>query len=230
MPSSENAIPVFPGFDAPPEAQHCVAIIVRGGEFRSADFVFPISDGGMNISGGIAGGEFLPSPDGSNGLYGRPLPVPGGATSIDRVSRALGSMGNATARVEAVKPLVIHDLLAFDITLFLRIQVQNSFVGGDCYIGTPEAPLTVRIHRADWDREIPALTREGVPDGVIAITNIHGAASGFKVPAVSGAGPMGVFNTLVNVRAGLPNRGKTTSLRIQADAFLAQNPGYGGTR
>jgi hypothetical protein len=137
-------------------------------------------------------------------------------------------MGNVTARVQAVKPMEIHDLLAFELTLFLRIQVRSPFVGDECFIGTPEDPLTVRLHRAEWDQHIPILARDGLPAGVIAIANLNAAASKFKVPAATGAGPMGTFNTFVNARADLPNRGVSTSLKVQAEAFLAQNPDYSG--
>lgn len=227
MTTSETADSTFPGFTATsPPAPYSLTVMVRGGEFRSADFVFPIPDGGLKISGGIAGGEFVAPADGSFGLYGAPLAVPGGVTSVGKLSRALGSMGNVTARVEAVKPPVLHDFLAFDMTLFLRIQVRSPFVGGECYIGTPEHPLTVRLHRADFDQHIPTLRRDGLPEGVMAIADIHAAASKFKVPAVTGAGPLGAFNTFVNVRASLPNKGTSTSLKIQAEAFLAQNPDY----
>jgi hypothetical protein len=217
----------FPGFGpVPSRAQFCLAVLVRGGEFRSADFVIPIPDGGFSISGGIADNQFVPPEDDSQGIYGKPLIVPGGVTGVGRLSRALGNMGNVTARVQAVKPMIVHDLLAFDLTLFLRIQVRNTFVGGECFIGTPDEPLTIQVYRADWDQYIPKLTRDGLPDNVLAIGNIHLAASKFRVPASTGAGPKGAFNTLVNSRAGLPNTGSTTSLRIQVEAFLAHNPDF----
>ena len=217
----------FPGFGSvPSRAQFCLAVLVRGGEFRSADFVIPIPDGGFSISGGIADNRFVPPDDDSHGIYGNPLIVPGGVTGVGKLSRALGNMGNVTARVQAVKPMIVHDLLAFDLTLFLRIQVRNTFVGGECFIGTPEEPLTIRVYRADWDRYVPTLNRDGLPDHVLAIGNIHLAAAKFRVPAATGAGPKGAFNTFVNARAGLPNTGSTTSLSIQVEAFLAWNPDY----
>ncbi len=227
MTGSDAPLATFPGFGAvPAHAQHCLAVLVHGGEFRSADFLFPISDGGLTLSGGIADGQFVAPDDDSHGLYSKPLIVPGGVTGYHGLSRVMRSMGNVTATVQAVNPMTIHDLLAFELTLYLRIHVHSPFVGGDCYIGTPDEPLTVRLHRLDWDQYVPALSREGVPDHVIAITNLHVGGSKFTVPAVSGAGPKGAFNTFVNSRAGLPNRGKTTSLKIQASAFLAQNPDY----
>ncbi|MBB3035768.1 hypothetical protein [Hoyosella altamirensis] len=219
----------FPGFVASsPSAQHCLTVLIRGGEFRSANFVVPISDGGLKISGGVENGTFVAPSDGSHGIYGKSLAVPGGVTGLGAVSRALGSMGNVTAQVQAVKPMLLNDLLAFDLTLFLRIHVQNPLVGGECYIGTPSEPLTVRMQRIEGDDHIPKLTRDGIPSGVIAIGNINVAASNFKVPAVTGAGPRGAFNTVVNVRASLPNSGVSTSLSIRADAYLAQNPDYNG--
>ncbi|MCW4352175.1 hypothetical protein ONR57_02550 [Hoyosella sp. YIM 151337] len=229
MTTSKTARPAFPGFVASsPSAQHCLTVLIRGGEFRSANFVVPISDGGLKISGGVQDGAFVAPSDGSHGIYGKALAVPGGVTGVGAVSRALGSMGNVTAQVQAVKPLVINDLLAFDLTLFLRIHVQNPLVGGECYIGTPSAPLTVRMQRIEGDDYIPILKRDGVPSSVIAIGNVNVAASNFRVPAVTGAGPLGAFNTVVNVRASLPNSGVSTSLKIKADAYLAQNPDYAG--
>ena len=217
----------FTGFGpVPSRAQFCLAVLVRGGEFRSADFVIPIPDGGFSISGGIADNMFVAPEDDSHGIYGKPLIVPGGVTGVGKLSRALGNMGNVTARVQAVMPMIVHDLLAFDLTLFLRIQVKNTFVGGECFIGTPEEPLSVRVYRADWDQYVPKLTVVGLPDHVLGIGNIHLAAAKFRVPAATGAGPKGAFNTLVNARAGLPNSGATTSLKIQTEAFLARNPDW----
>lgn len=230
MTTSKTEKATFPGFVASsPSAQHCLTVMIRGGEFRSANFVVPISDGGLKISGGVRdGGTFVAPSDGSHGVYGKSLAVPGGVTGVGAVSKALGSMGNVTAKVEAVKPLIINDLLAFDLTLFLRIHVQNPLVGGECYIGTPSNPLVVRMQRIEGDQYIPRLNRKGVPRDVIAIGNVNVAASNFKVPAVTGAGPLGAFNTVVNVRASLPNSGVSTALKIKSDAYLAQNPDYSG--
>lgn len=230
MNTSQENWPSFPGFGSvPSRAQFSLAIFVRDGEFRSADFILPIPDSGLMISGGIADGMFVPPDDDSHGLYCKSLIVPGGVTGVGKISRAMGSAGNLTVRVQAVKPMVIHDLLAFDLTLFLRIHVRNPFVGGDCFIGTPEEPLSIRTHRADWDQYIPSLQRDDLPGNVLAIAGINVAASKFRVPAASGAGPKGAFNTIVNARAGLPNSGSTTSLKINAEAFLAHNPDYSRT-
>jgi hypothetical protein len=219
----------FPGFVAsPPQAQHCLTVNIRGGEFRSASFVVPMVDGGLKISGGIADGTFMPPSDGSHGVYGKALPVPGGVTGSAGISKVLGSVGEVTARVEAVRPPVINDLMAFDLSLFLRIHVRNPFVGGDCYIGTPKEPLAVRMQRIPGSEHIPQLARDVLPSGVVGITNINVAAANFSVPAVTGAGPMGAFNAVVNVRANLPNSGVSTALKIKCDAFLAQNPDYAG--
>lgn len=219
----------FPGFVAsPPQAQHCLTVNIRSGEFRSASFVVPMVDGGLKISGGIANGQFVPPSDGSNGVYGKALPVPGGVTGSSGISKVLGSAGEVTARVEAVRPPVINDLLAFDLSLFLRIHVRNTFVGGECYIGTASEPLTVRMQRLPGGDLIPRLATDPLPSGIVGITNINVAASNFSVPAVTGAGPMGAFNTVVNLRANLPNSGVSTALRIKCDAFLAQNPDFSG--
>ena len=225
---SETGRAAFPGF-APitTRAPYCLAVLVRGGEFRSADFVFPIADGGLTISGGIMNGRFVAPSDGSHGIYGKPLVVRGGVTGVGAISRVMGTMGNVKARVQAVKPMEVNDLLAFDLTLFLRIQVQNPFVGGDCYIGTSEDPLKVRMQRLDWDEYIPTLVRrDDIPGNVIAIAGLNVGGSKFRVPAATGAGPNGAFNTFVNSRASLPNRGTSTSLKIQAEAYIAQNPNY----
>lgn len=219
----------FPGFvAAPPQAQHCLTVNIRGGEFRSASFVVPMVDGGLKISGGVANGQFVPPSDGAHGVYGKAQPVPGGVTGSSGFSKVLGSAGEVTARVEAVRPPVINDLMAFDLSLFLRIHVRNTFIGGDCYIGSAKEPLAVRMQRVPGADMIPKLAADRLPAGVIGIANINVAASNFAVPAVSGAGPLGAFNTVVNMRANLPNSGVSTSLRIRCDAFLAQNPDYAG--
>ncbi|MBD8505989.1 hypothetical protein HT102_05770 [Hoyosella sp. G463] len=226
LPGAKGA---FPGFVATtPRAQHCLTVLIRGGEFRSGDFVVPISDGGLKISGGVTDGKFIPPSDGSHGIYGEFLEVPGGVTGLNAVSRVLGTMGAVTSRVEAVKPLVINDLMAFDLTLFLRVHVHNPFVGGDCYIGTHAKPLIVRMQRIDGAENIPGLIRKGIPSSVIGISNVNVAATGFPVPSVSGAGPMGAFNTVVNLRASLPNAGTTSKLSVRTEAFLAQNPDFTG--
>lgn len=219
----------FPGFVAPPpQAQHCLTVNIRGGEFRSASFVVPMLDGGLKISGGVANGVFVPPSDGSHGVYGKALPVPGGVTGSAGFSKVLGSVGGVTAQVEAVRPPVVNDLLAFDLSLFLRIHVRNPLVGGDCYIGTASEPLAVRMQRVPGADLVPRLSVDRLPAGVVGITNINVAASNFAVPAVTGAGPLGAFNTVVNMRANLPNSGVSTALRIKCDAFLAQNPDYSG--
>ncbi|GGC67022.1 hypothetical protein GCM10011410_19610 [Hoyosella rhizosphaerae] len=140
----------------------------------------------------------------------------------------MGSVGTVVSRVQAVKPLVINDLMAFDLTLFLRIHVHNPLVGGECYIGSPSTPLEVRMQRIEGEKNIPTLVRKGIPSGVIAIGNVNVAAKNFPVPTASGAGPRGAFNTIVNLRASLPNNGSSSSLSVRSEAFLAQNPDYVG--
>ncbi len=62
----------------PAIAQGCLTVLVESGTFANNGFNLPIGLGDMIIAGNAPDDDFIPRDDGHNGVYGKPLTVPGG--------------------------------------------------------------------------------------------------------------------------------------------------------
>lgn len=72
----------------PATAESCVSVVVQSGTFDNNGFNLPIGKGDMIIAAEAGSGEgettvLLPRDDGHNGVYSKPLTVPGGVLGID---------------------------------------------------------------------------------------------------------------------------------------------------
>lgn len=202
----------------------CVSVVVNSGTFNNNGFNLPIGDGDMIIAGEIldaADGQstiLIPRADGHNGLYAKPLTVPGGVLGIDLPFNNLFGLAAVTAQVQAVDTPTFNGLFTdFDFNLPVRMKINNAFLGDNCFLGSEAAP--VNFHLAPANVEFPSY--EVLPDGGIKVSPIHNKATDFAIPAASGCGPFGVLNPIVNWRAKVPATSGTSLSTVSTGYMIS---------
>lgn len=205
-------------------AQACLSVDVLSGTFDNDGFNLPIKAGDMVIAsmmGEDAEGNpvFLPREDGHNGLYAKPMTVPGGVLGIELPFNNLFGLAAVTAEVEAVEAPSFNGMFTeFDLSLPVRMKINNAFLGDNCYLGSETAPVEFRLQPTNTADDAP--TNEPTDDGMgLKIGGLKSAAVDFAIPAASGCGPFGVLNPIVNWRAKVPAT-SGTSLTTVSNAYM----------
>jgi hypothetical protein len=123
---------------------------------------------------------------------------PAGSTSDFRLGAALG----------ATTPI---------ITIPVKIQLSNSILGDDCYIGSDSDPIDLTItNSAGPPNDVTTdFDADGATDanGVLQLTQLSGAGqvdSSFSVPGASGCGPLGIADPVLDLKEDLPGTGSLT--------------------
>ncbi|MDV6267613.1 MULTISPECIES: hypothetical protein [Rhodococcus] len=205
----------------PATAESCVSVVVNSGTFKNNGFNLPIGDGDMIIAAEAGAGEgvstvLLPRDDGHFGVYAKPMTVPGGVLGIDLPFNNLFGLAGVTAEVQAVGVPVFNDLITnMDISLPVRMKINNAFLGNNCYLGSETAP--VNFHLTPTADSSPAF--EVAPSGSLKVSPVKSATTDFAIPSASGCGPFGVLNPIVNWRAKAPAT-SGTSLNTVSTAYL----------
>lgn len=114
------------------------------------------------------------------------------------------------------------------VTLPVKIHLQNSFLGPNCFIGTHANPIILHPENATT----PSVSAEsfdgnGTPDPSGVMTAIFSTGgtqqdTSFSVPAATNCGTGGKLTKPINRKAGLPAvTGKNSLVLTNASAFLA---------
>ena len=231
MVSAQEALPPIPGAAVCNDtvgAQVCLTVDVLNGAFDNNGFNLPIKAGDMIITSALDetadGAVFTPRADGHNGLYAKPMTVPGGVLGIDLPFNNLFGLAGVTAEVKAVAaPSFNGDLMDFDISLPVKMKINNAFLGNNCYLGSETEPVNFRLKNAN-PGESPDF--EAI-DTAVKFLGIENVAEDFAIPKASGCGPFGVLNPIVNWRAKTPATAGT-SLSTTSDAYIF-TPGFEGS-
>ncbi|PTR25657.1 hypothetical protein C8K36_10687 [Rhodococcus sp. OK519] len=199
----------------------CLSVVVRSGAFVNNGFNLPIADGDMIIAGNLGEVDFVPRDDGSNGVYSKPLTVPGGVLGFDLPFDNLFGLAGVTSTVEAVDIPVFNGIITdFDMTLPVRLKIDNPFLGDNCYIGTEDNPVVFELDNTNTLDDLAETdTTTPYPAGTAALDNVKNAATNFALPGATGCGPFGILNPIVNWRAKVPAE-SGTSLETVSTGFL----------
>ena len=200
------------------EVTTCASVVVRGGTMKLGALSVPIPDGSLKVAGGVKYATqpdnsfietFVTKQDGSNGVYSKPISVPGGALGIDT---PLG-LTQISATVESVG---VPDLkvLEQELTMPVRLKLSNPLLGDDCYIGSVSNPINLHLTTTGNPPSEPI----GEFPGAVFPAVPHSDAV-FAAPGASGCGPLGALNWAVNLRGGVPAASGKNSLTTSSDVY-----------
>ncbi|MBO0807650.1 MAG: hypothetical protein J2P32_05015 [Actinobacteria bacterium] len=192
-----------------------------------------------------ASGLSLVSPSGG-AIVSDPVKVPGGLLGLMCPSKLLlvaqlcqkatdNSLNNVFATVEPAGTPSDFNLGAGlgsgqpILTLPVKIHLQNPLLAATCTIGTDSNPILLKPE--NLTSPTAGITRfdgDGTDDptnGVLLRIGVSGASQGdnsFAVPAATGCGLLGLANTAINLKSGLPSpAGKNSLVLNDPSTFLA---------
>jgi hypothetical protein len=122
------------------------------------------------------------------------------------------------------------------VTLPIKVHLGNPLLGSTCYIGSDAGPILLHPENTDISATSLAISRfdaDGTPDptGELSLLSLSGAVQGdstFSVPGASGCGTLGVLNSAINSKEGLPSASGNNNIVLNGGKTLQAgliNPG-----
>jgi hypothetical protein len=189
-----------------PLVVECVYSTTTTGEFVIGKSTVPINQT-VVIQGGLrAFGFLVPATDG-NTLSKTPLEVPGGLVGIELP----GDFTHVTATAELAGQAQISTG-ASGISLPLKVKLDNLLLGGNCYVGSEEEPVSLHLVYGTTNPPPPnkpikgslvVSTKDG--GGILVLTGTL-VDNSFGAPGASGCTLLPPVGDLaVNIKVGLPS-------------------------
>ncbi|HEY9330786.1 MAG TPA: hypothetical protein VIS09_21515 [Streptomyces sp.] len=209
----------------------CVSSYSPSGEFKlgTTEATTGANDMQFGVIQNTAAGTFKVIPPAGGALVSAPTEIPGGLlglmcpSDIPVVSAVCGqitsvSLNRVTATVESAGTPTEFNLPAGlgvgqpIVKLPVRVHLENSLLGSNCYIGSAADPVILRpqnvtapavaIQRFDGDG-----TRNATGGAMLrfALTGNTQADTTFAAPKATGCGLGGVLSWAVNLKEGLPS-------------------------
>ncbi|MGN6225226.1 hypothetical protein [Pseudoxanthomonas sp.] len=252
-----------------PAVGSCVINTTHSGVFVIGNTTLPI-DKPIVLQGGVE--NLGPSPlyqaVGAPTLSSPPAKVPGGLLGIMNPApdwpgplwtafwAIVATVNDVTATMEPVAPAQTN----FGNALFpptdgsdptaaqlaVRVRLQNPFLGNNCYIGSPQNPIIIKLQTGTTQPPPPNQPIAGNPGtvetiitdeenfiGYLQVTDATFVDNAFAVPAATGCGNIALglpvltpllqslVSGAVNLKVGLPSAaGKNTAV-LNSDAAIA---------
>ncbi|WP_041731038.1 hypothetical protein [Conexibacter woesei] len=216
--ASGTATAAFPNFSDCPTASgsiYCINVASTSGSMTIKGFTVPIHDS-LEIRGGLASPDgssvVFQAPRGTSGVFARPIQVPGGLLGID--FPIPGNAVTATAKLAGPPSALRVDLNTFTLAMPMKLALTNPILGSGCQIGSDRNPANVvltirRIGHADF------------VDGALIFTGNTNGDSTFAIPGATGCGiNLGLINSLVNLKLGLPSSSGNNDLTVNNNFAL----------
>jgi DNA-binding beta-propeller fold protein YncE len=157
-----------------------------------------------------------------DGLGGPSTVVPAAAGSLVadpvQLSTPVGPVTAVTESAGAPSNFCLFCGIAADqpiVTIPVKIQLKNSTLGPNCFIGTDQNPILLNPQNNDLSNAKSAggffsFDSNGVPDvagpdGAILVTGLVQGDDTFAVPGASGCGQNGSLDSVVDATAGVPS-------------------------
>lgn len=213
--SAQAAFPNLSGCRADPANPQsgCIDIQSRSGNLNINGFNVPLHDS-LEIRGTIETRTspltFIP-PTGTNGFFGTPVEVPGGLLGIEWIP---GTTVLAIAELAGPSSAIRIGVIPPTVTVPMKVRLENLLLGMNCHIGTNSRPVLLTL----------PTTRPGTVSqnerGITIFGNTNSESS-FAVPAATECGlGLGLINSLVNLRLGLPSGAGRNSITVVNDIAL----------
>jgi len=123
------------------------------------------------------------------------------------------------------------DFNDFSVRLPVKVRLVNLLLGMDCHIGTNSRPVMLNLTTGTTSPPPPNTpvtgrigTSSEIPGGFLILGNSH-VENSFPVPGATECGfGLGLINSLVNLRLGLPSAAGNNSIELNSDIALAVQP------
>lgn len=221
----------FPNFsDCPtsnPGVVSCLNIQSTRGSMDIKGFTVPLGDS-FQIRGGLsfdANNEFqLNPPPGTNGVFSRPIQVPGGILGIN-----FPIPGNAvTATATLAGPSSAIRILGLDVIMPLKLKLSNPLIGANCQIGSNANPVNLHLTVLTTSPPPPNRPISGQigtisqpdPDTSVISGNLN-VDNSFAIPGASHCGlGLGLIDALIDAKLKLPSTGGNNTIQIYNDVAI----------
>jgi hypothetical protein len=205
-----------------PEFEACINIQAVRGNLNIKGFNVPLGDS-LEIRGtlqGEPGDEFIfVAPTGTNGLFARPVPVPGGLLGIDWIP---GNEVLAITELAGSASDIDFDTQTLNVTIPIKVRLVNFLLGMNCHIGTNSNPVVLELTTGTTNPPPPNRPIRGsigipniVPPNQLQFLNAVNVENAFSIPDSSSCGfGLGLINAIVDSRLGLPSAGGNNSIEV----------------
>jgi len=217
-----------------PAVLSCVDVVPNSGNMVIKGFNVPLGRS-LEIRGGIAADStgtklVLVPPRGTTGVFGTPVPVPGGLLGIDLPIP--GNMVTATAELAGSPSAVEFDLGALGIKIPLKLKLSNPLIGSNCHIGSNASPVNLNMITGTTSPPAPnrpitgrvgTFTDFGTYGAFVGNVNVDNS---FSIPGATGCGiGLGLIDLAINAKLKLPSASGNNSITIANDIGL-KAPGF----
>lgn len=230
--AAQAAFPDFTGCTSrTPETGVCLDIQQRSGNLNINGFNVPLHET-LEIRGTlIPNGTERPlfqAPAGSTGFIGRTERVPGGLLGIEWIP---GNTVLAITELAGSPSAIRLEGNDFSVRIPVKVRLVNLLLGMDCHIGTNSRPVSLNLTTGTTSPPAPNRPISGrigtsgeIPGGLTLVGNSH-VENSFSVPGATECGlGLGLINSLVNLRLGLPSAAGRNSVVLNSDIALAVRP------
>jgi hypothetical protein len=231
----------FAGCPSPAENPNitlCTTNRITGGHFQMGSKDVPITNP-MTLSGGInVDGELFASPAG--GLSKAKQKVPGGVIGLTGLTWLAEFLGSEALTLYATTELAgkpISNVSLDPITLPIRVHLENSALGNNCYVGSFTNPIMLTLTTGTTNPPPPNKPISGhfftgfeevkTPPEVLRFKGGEYVDNAFSAPGASGCVltlfgfiPISI-NGLVNSQSGLPAAAGTNETRQETELEIA---------
>ena len=180
-------------------------------------------------NGKIFGGPAQVVPGGLLGLTGQLAPLSKPLDPINQVTSSL-ELAGPTTPATVVDPTATNAFFCGGgplascldgpsplsvIKVPVKVHLHNLVLGPNCYIGSNTTPIVLNL--AETANSAPVTTGVG---NAIVVTGVEVADDTFAVPGANGCGLLGLLDTVLDLKVGLPSPSGKNSALIDQDGEL----------
>jgi hypothetical protein len=221
----------FPDFTGCPTTaagfEACIDIQGVSGNLRIKEFNVPLHES-LEIRGAYANDTFV-APAGTTGLFARAVPVPGGLLGIEWLP---GNSVLAITELAGPPSAIRIEGGTLNLSLPIKVRLVNTLLGMDCHIGNNSHPVQLNLITGTTSPPLPNTPITGFvpPERFIPPNQLQGfgvvnVENSFAVPGATECGlGLGLINSLVNLKLGLPSSAGHNSIEATSNIAITLGP------
>jgi len=211
-----------------PDVRSCLSIQSTGGFLDIKGFSVPIGES-FTIRGGLQpttlGDAIFHAPSDGNGIFSKPIQIPGGILGID--FPLPGNAVTATAALAGPSSGIRVNTLRLSVTTPVKLKLSNPLIGPACRIGTDDNPVVLNMIVGTTNPPAPnvpitgARGRQTFENGDLVVRGSTNVDNAFAVPGASYCGlGLGLINTLINAKLKLPSAAGNNTIQVQNNVSI----------